>query len=282
MKSKPKVIVILGQTAAGKSAYAVKLAKKVGGEVISADSRQVYKGLNLGTGKITKKEMHGVPHHLLDVANPKRQFSVSEYKILGEKAIKEILKRGHTPIVCGGTGFYIEALIDGIIYPEVQPNKKLRVMLDKKSIETLFKLLKKIDPLRAKTIDQKNKVRLVRAVEIAKALGKVPKLKKEIKYDTEFIGLSVSEKELKKRIHKRVIERLKKVMLNEARSLHKNGLTYKWMNELGFEYRSMSHHLQGKITKEEMISQLEKATWQYAKRQKTWFKRDTRIRWIKN
>ena len=282
MKSKPKVIVILGQTAAGKSAYAVKLAKKVGGEVISADSRQVYKGLNLGTGKITKKEMHGVPHHLLDVANPKRQFSVSEYKILGEKAIKEILKRGHTPIVCGGTGFYIEALIDGIIYPEVQPNKKLRVMLDKKSIETLFKLLKKIDPLRAKTIDQKNKVRLVRAVEIAKALGKVPKLKKEIKYDTEFIGLSVSEKELKKRIHKRVIERLKKGMLNEARSLHKNGLTYKWMNELGFEYRSMSHHLQGKITKEEMISQLEKATWQYAKRQKTWFKRDTRIRWIKN
>src|SRR3972149_9041812 len=123
---KKRILVIVGPTATGKSEVAVFLAKKFDGEVISADSRQVYKGLDIGTGKITKREMSGVPHHLLDVANPKRVFTVSEYKKLGEKALQNIWWRGKLPIICGGTGFYIQALVDGIILPEVPPNKKLR------------------------------------------------------------------------------------------------------------------------------------------------------------
>ena len=139
--NKSKLIVILGQTSTGKSDFAVEIAKKVGGEIISADSRQVYKGMDLGTGKITKKEMQGVPHHLLDVANPKKVFSVSDYKLLADKKIKEILKRGKVPILCGGTGFYIDAVVNGTILPEVAPNAKLRAMLAKKSVVELFKML---------------------------------------------------------------------------------------------------------------------------------------------
>ena len=177
-----KVIVILGQTATGKSALAVKIAKKINGEIISADSRQIYKGLDIGTGKITKKEMRGVPHHLLDVANPKKKFSVAEYQKLANSAIAEIITKGKTPIICGGTGFYIDAITKGIIFPEVPPNAKLRKTLEKKSTEQLFDMLKNFDKSRARNIkekkEQNNKVRLIRAIEIAKALGKVPKIKK--------------------------------------------------------------------------------------------------------
>ena len=130
---KQKIIIILGPTATGKSDLAVRLAKKFGGEVISADSRQVYKGLDIGTGKITKKEMAGVPHHLLDVAHPKKVFTVSDYKKLAERACKKIWDGGKIPILCGGTGFYIQAVADNIVLPEVPPNKKLRAQLEKKT-----------------------------------------------------------------------------------------------------------------------------------------------------
>src|SRR3989344_8669425 len=180
-----KVVVILGPTATGKSALAVKLAKKLarhkwggfnGAEIISADSRQIYKGLDIGTGKITEKEMAGVPHHLLDVVTPKRRFTVVEYQTLAREKIAEIFSRGHLPIICGGTGFYISALVDGTVLPDVPPNPKLRAHLKKETSETLFNMLLKLDPRRAKTIDPKNSRRLIRAIEIVKALGKVPPL----------------------------------------------------------------------------------------------------------
>ena len=174
---KPKIIVVLGQTVTGKSDLAVKVAKKINGEIISADSRQVYKGLDIGTGKITQKEMKGVPHHLLDVANPKRRFTVAQYQKLTISAIAEIVRRDKTPIICGGTGFYIDAITKGVVFPEVPPNLKLRKQLNTKSAIALFEVLKKLDPVRAKNIDPKNKVRLIRAIEIAKSLGKVPKIK---------------------------------------------------------------------------------------------------------
>ena len=169
-----KVLVILGPTAIGKSALAVKLAKRFDGEVISADSRQVYKGLDIGTGKITKKEMGGIPHHLLDVADPKKQFSVSDFVREANHALAMIYHSGRVPIIVGGTGFYIDALTGDVSLPEVPPDKLLRAKLNKLSNEELFEILKKKDPERAETIDRHNKVRLVRALEIIEALGKVP------------------------------------------------------------------------------------------------------------
>jgi tRNA dimethylallyltransferase len=165
----PKILVILGQTAVGKSNLAVRLAKKFNGEIISADSRQVYKGLDIGTGKITKKEMGDVPHFLLDVVSPKRKFSVSQYKKLADKAIKHILGKHKTPIIVGGTGFYIQAIVDNLVLPEVKPDLKLRKKLEKKSTEELVKILKKLDSERAREIDTKNPRRLIRAIEIARA-----------------------------------------------------------------------------------------------------------------
>lgn len=278
---KPKVIVVCGPTATGKSDYAVKLAKKIDGEIISADSRQVYKDLNIGTGKITKREMSGVAHYLLDVASPKRQFSVARYKKLGEHAIRDILKRGKTPIICGGTGFYIDTLL-GLELPEVKPNLALRKELSDVSLQKLFEKLKKIDPDRAKTIDKKNKVRLIRALEIAHSLGKVPKIKKQKLYGVEWIGLSFQSEALKKRIHDRLLKRIKLGMIREAQKLHTEGLSFRRMEALGLEYKYLAYYLQKKLTKQQMIAQLETAIWHYAKRQMTWFKRNKEIKWIKN
>ncbi len=279
---KPKLIVILGQTATGKSDLAVQIAKKFKGEVISADSRQVYKGLDLGSGKITKKEMRGVPHHLLDVANPKKVFNVSDYKKLADKAIADIYKRGKIPILCGGTGFYIDSVVNGSTLPEVPPNLKLRKELTPKSAVAIFGVLQKLDPERAKSIDRNNPVRLIRAIEIAMALGKVPSLDTEATppYETLFIGLEMPEEKLKERTQKRIIDRLKKGMLREAKTLHQNRLSWKRMQELGLEYRHMALHLQNKVDKKQMIEDLYADTWQYAKRQKTWFKRNKNINWL--
>lgn len=271
---KPKIIVIAGPTASGKSDLAVKIAKERNGEIISADSRQVYKGLDIGTGKITKKEMCGVPHHLLDVANPKKVFSVADFKKLGQKAINDILSRGKLPIIVGGTGFYIDTLVYDLEFPAVPANKDLREKLSKKTPEQLFKQLQKLDPERAEEIDAKNKVRLVRAIEIVKAIGKIPKVKKSNKYDIEWIKIDWPDEVLKERIHTRLLKRIRQGMIKEAEKLHASGLSYKRMNELGLEYRYLALFLQNKITREEMITQLETKIWQYVKRQRLWFGRD--------
>jgi len=278
---KSKIIVILGQTATGKSDLAVKIAKKVNGEVISADSRQVYKGLNLGTGKITKKEMHGIPHYLLDVASAKNKFTVVNYKKLTDKKIKEIITRGKVPIICGGTGFYIDAVVKNIIFPEVLPNEKLRKILNKKTTEELFKMLKKLDTRRAKNIDPKNRVRLIRAIEIAKKLGRVPKTKHQKPiYQFLKIGLYMPLNLLKEKINKRLLSRIKSGMIKEIQNLHKKGLSWKRMEELGLEYRYVALYLQNKITKQEMLEKLNSEIFKYAKRQMTYFKRDPEIKWF--
>ena len=156
IKKKPKIIVVLGPTASGKSDLAVEIAKKTSGEIISADSRQVYKGMDIGTGKITKKEKMGVPHYLLDIASPKRRrpFTAADYQSLAKKAVKEILAKGKTPVICGGTGFYIDSLIYDYQFPKVPPDKKLRIKLEKESAAGLFKKLERLDPQRARNIDR--------------------------------------------------------------------------------------------------------------------------------
>lgn len=271
---------MLGPTASGKSDLAVALAKHLNGEVVSADSRQVYKGLDIGSGKITKKEMKGVPHHLLDVADPKKVFTVDDFRIQATKAIDDILTRGKMPILCGGTGFYIQSIVDGITVPDVPANKTLREKLKKLSIEALLTKLKKLDPARAKTVDTKNKVRLVRAIEIAEALGKVPKLKPNPKYTCLQFGIHFSDEKTRERIELRLKKRIKTGMIQEAERLHKKGLSWKRMEELGLEYRHLALYLQKKISKQEMMAQLNIAIRQYAKRQMVWFKRDERIIWI--
>lgn len=278
---KPKVIVILGPTASGKSDLAVALAKKYNGEVISADSRQVYKGLDIGTGKITEKEMRGIPHHLLDIVNPNRIFTVNTYTKKGRRIIKDILKRKKVPIICGGTGLYIDSLLGTISWPEVKPNIKLRKELEKKSAKELYEILTTLDSKRAASIDAKNPVRLIRAIEIATALGSVPEQTKvESPYNILFIGLKPIESKLKKKIHTRLLKRMKVGMMNEIRELQKHGLTWKRMESLGLEYRYGSRHLRGIIPIELMLAQLEKEIWNYSKRQMTWFKRNDLIHWF--
>lgn len=278
--NKPKILVIVGQTASGKSALAVKLARKFNGEVISADSRQVYKGLDIGTGKITEKEMKGVSHHLLDIVSPKKTFTVADFKKQAQKKIKDITKKKRLPIVCGGTGFYIDSLVYNMEYPEVPPNPKLRKELGEKSTEELYTLLKEKDIKRAEMIDSQNPVRLIRALEIVEALGKVPLIKQDSLYDVFFIGIERSDDDLKNRINKRIRSRLTHGMIQEAETLHREGLSWKRMRELGLEYRFLADYCEKIINKKELVEKLEQAIWQYAKRQKTWFKKNKDIVWI--
>ncbi len=277
-----KIIVIVGPTASGKSALAVKLARRFNGEVISADSRQVYRGLNIGTGKITKRAMRGVPHHLLDVASPSRQYSAGQFKRDATKALRYIVANNKLPIICGGTGFYIDAVLGNISVPEVPPNTKLRKQLGRKTAPQLFTLLKKLDPRRARTIDPHNPVRLIRAIEIAKALGKVPTNNKQpATYNTLKIGLRLPDSELKQKIHVRLFARIREGVVAEARRLHRQGLSWKRMEALGLEYRYLAFYLQGKVTKEEMLKKLETKIWHYAKRQMHWWKKDPHITWYR-
>jgi tRNA dimethylallyltransferase len=280
-ESKPKILVVLGPTATGKSDLAVELALAFNGEVISADSRQVYKGLNLGTGKVTKKEMKGVPHYMLDIANPKNKYTVSKFQIKAKKAIKDILSRGRLPIICGGTGFYIQSIVDDILFPDAPVNVELRKKLHTKTSLALFKQLTKLDPERAKQIHPNNKIKLIRAIEIAKELGFTPPLEKKSIYDALQIGLDVSDKILKEKIHARILSRMKKGMIKEAQKLHAEGLSYKRMRELGLEYKFLSDLLEEKIDKKKFVELLDIAIFQYVKRQRAWFKRDERIKWFK-
>ncbi len=281
---KKKLIVILGLTASGKTDLSIKLAKKFNGEIVSADSRQVYKGMNIGSGKVTKKEMEGIPHYLLDVVSPKRKFTVVQYKNLALKAIEKTQKKNNLPILTGGTAFYIQAVVDGIDIPEVKPDWKLRKELEKKHTQELFKMLKKLDPRRAKTIEGKNKRRLIRALEIViKTKKPVPLLKKkQPQFEVLILGIKKSPKELKERIKKRLLKRLKQGMIAEVKGLKKSGVSWKRLEEFGLEYRYIALYLQNKITKKEMMDRIQKESEHFAKRQMTWFKRDKRIKWVKD
>ena len=281
---KTKVVAIVGATATGKSDYAVEYALAHNGEVISADSRQVYIGLDIGTGKITEKEMRGVKHHLIDIIDPKERLSVEGFKKLAQEAIADITSRGKLPVLCGGTGFYIDAVVKNITYPDVPHDMKLQKELLKKEPAELFDILLKLDPTYAEGLnnsERNNPHRLVRSIEIAQALGKVPSVAKaESPYDVTWIGLTFPDQVLKDRINLRLKKRIDAGMIEEAEGLHKKGLSWKRMEALGLEYRYLARHLQGKISKEEMITLLEQKIWQYARRQKAWFKRNTEIEWV--
>jgi len=272
-----KLLVIVGPTSSGKSDLAVDLALRFNGEIVSADSRQIYKKMNIGTGKITKQEMKGIKHYCLDIANPKKRFSVAQYNKKANKSIKKILKKKKLPILCGGTGFYIDSIIKGNSIPKVKPDWKLRNQLEQLTTEQLFNKLKKLDINRSQNIDKNNRRRLIRAIEIVKKTKQpVPKITQSKKYDVLQIG--IIKDNLKQKIHDRLLQRLDQGMINEIKNLN---LSYKRLEELGLEYRYIAYYLQNKLTYEQMIEQLEKEIINYSKRQMTWFKRDESIHWIR-
>jgi len=277
---KPKIMVIVGPTASGKTSLSIKLAKQHNGEVISADSRQVYRGLNLGTGKVTAEEMEGVPHHLLDIVDPKEIYTAADFVRDGRATITDILSRGKLPIIVGGTFFYTDALLGRIVTPEVPPNPTLRAELEKLSAEQLFSKLEAVDPVRADEIDRHNPRRLVRALEIADALGSVPQLPAEELYDAQILGIHIDQETLHKNIHNRLLARLDAGMIDEVKALHERGLSYERMEDLGLEYRYIARHLKGEVSYEDMVTTLETKIRQFAKRQMTWLKRDKSIEWI--
>jgi tRNA dimethylallyltransferase len=235
--------------------------------------------------------MCGVPHHLLDVASPKKNFTADQYIKLARRKIEDTASRDKLPIIVGGTGFYIDALIGRIVLPNVPPNAALRAKLEKKSAAQLFAVLKKRDPRRAKTIEPHHKRRLIRALEIIDALGKVPYISglRNHYFKTLWIGIAPPMKELEKKITIRLFARLRgalnnksRGMIAEAKRLHRAGLSYKRMEELGLEYRSLARLLQDKITRQQMIEELNRAIRKYAKRQIAYWKRNKDIQWFKN
>jgi len=291
VKKKQKIIVIVGPTASGKSALAVELAQKFDGEIISADSRQVYRGLNIGTGKVTKTEMRGVPHHLLDVASPKRAFTAYDFALMARNICSNILQNDKIPIIAGGTGFYIDVLLGRTSLPDVPPDKRLRARLEKKTAAQLLAQLKRLSPKRAKALvkknEQNNKRRLIRAIEIAGSKSKAKFLDlpmmdlRSPSFEVLWVGVTPGPEKLRKRIHARLIARMRRGMVAEARQLHEKGLSWKRMEELGLEYRYLARYLRGYTSKNEMVEQIEAKIWQYSRRQMTYWKRNKNIQWFK-
>ncbi len=283
---KPSILIVVGPTAAGKSELAVKLAKKFNGEVISADSRQIYRGLDIGSGKIEGQWQNkiflykNIPHYLIDEANPRVQYSVARFQKNARKAIADILSRGKLPIICGGTAHWVDAVVFEQSLPDVKPNTQLRTKLTKLTPAQLFTKLKKLDPARAKTIDAKNPRRLIRALEIIMTTGQaVPKVTTKSPYNPIWIGVNPGIKKLETNIQKRLQARLKQGMIKEVSNLHKQGLSWKKLESLGLEYKFCALYLQQKLSKTDMELLLYRAIRQYAKRQLTWWKRNEAIQW---
>lgn len=282
---KQKIVIVVGPTASGKSALGVELSRALRGEIVSADSRQVYRGLDIGTGKITKREMRGVAHHLLDVASPRRAFSAASFAQKAHCAIADIAKRGMVPIVVGGTGFYIDVLAGRISPADVAPDPRLRQRLAAKTAAQLYMLLKQKDPLRAQKMDtpseRNNKARLIRALEVAANRRHTPKKQSEAApYEAVWIGIMPSLVAVDQKIERRLAARLKQGMIAEAKRLHAGGLSYKRMEELGLEYRFLARLLRGDSSREEFEQQLSSAIRRYARKQIGYWKRNADIAWF--
>lgn len=271
MKEKPRLLLVAGPTASGKSSYAVERALKEGGEVISVDSRQVYRTLDIGTEKMTAEEMRSVPHHLIDILDPKESYSAGDFVVDARRLIEDIQSRGKLPILAGGTHFYFDALLYGI--PEETPiDKELRSALEECSDEELFSEIKDKDPRRADELDPKNRRRLVRALEIIKRFGKVPERQKETSYDIEWVMLLPDREELRDKIVTRLKQALQKGLVEEVRSVREY-VSDARLNELGLEYRIVGEYLRGERSEESLLPALSAKLFQYARRQEAWLRK---------
>lgn len=314
---RPKIIVIGGPTASGKSALAIALARRFDGEIISADSRQVYRGLDIGSGKVSRDRSkkyevrmsksesanspfairtsyfsNGVRHWMLDVASPMRQYSVAQWKAAAQRAVRDIIRRGKVPVICGGTGFWIDSLVYDISLPPVKPDAKLRAKLSKLAPPELYVRLKKLDPVRAATIDRYNPRRLVRALEIIMTTGRpVPQVRStndewRSPYAVLYLGITRPMPELKRRIAKRLDARLKGGMVSEVKRLHASGVSWKRLESFGLEYRHVARYLRSKYGSTTSTFGIRTSSFQamrsallgdiirYSKRQMTWWRKN--------
>jgi len=279
----PKIAVIVGPTASGKSALAVKLAKKVGGEIVSADSRLLYEGMDIGTAKPTKKEMAGVPHHLIDVVSPSKTLTLADYKRRAIRAIRAILKRGRVPIVVGGTGLYVRAIVENLEIPEVPPDPKYRSFLEGKGKAWVLKRLKKLDPDYAARIGP-NPRYATRALEVIRATGKpfgAQQGKGEPLFDALVVGIDPGKQELDRRIGRRVDAMIGAGLVDEAKRLARR---YAWSlpSMSGIGYHELKPHLEGTASLAEAVERIKTDTRRYAKRQMTWWRRINKVEWFKD
>ena len=278
---KIKVIAVVGPTASGKSAYGVELAKEIDGEIISADSRIVYKGFDIGAAKPTKDEMQGIPHYLIDIVEPTFDYSAGLYKKQATEIIKDISGRGKVPIVVGGTGLYIDILLKGFDLPDIIPDKELRKNLEKFSTEKLYAKLKEIDLKSAESIDSNDKKKIIRALEIIYLTGKTleqARGKSQSEYEIQWIGKNFERDVLYKKINNRVDKMLEMGLVEETKGLlSKYGRAYNIINTIG--YKEINAYLDGALTLDESVELLKKNTRNYAKRQLTWFRKNPEIKW---
>lgn len=276
LKFKPKIIIVAGTTASGKSSWAINLAKnelKGKAEIISADSRQIYQGLEYYSGAVLPSEEQGIKHHLISFLGINEKFSVFDFQIKAEKLVQEIFTRGNTPIIAGGSSFYLETIIYKTLLPEVKPNEKLRLKLAEKNTAELFQILKQKDFQRAENIDKKNKRRLIRALEIVEKLGKVPEIKKEYieKYIFEVYYLDLKKEILDQKIAENFKNRLP-FLLKEAEIL-RSKISAQQFKQLGLAFKFIFNFWDKKITKDKFIKLGIKEEQKYAKRQKTYLKK---------
>lgn len=289
MEKKPKVIVICGPTASGKTSLSIELAKQINGEVISADSMQIYKDMDIGTAKVTKEEMQGIKHYMIDIVSPEQRYSVASFKQGAEQAIEEILKKGKTPIIAGGTGLYVNSLIYNIKYIDIKIDEEYRNILEQRvkeeGIEKLYKEALKIDKKAMETISINDKKRILRVLEMYHQTGKnKTQLEKESrldkpKYDYKIFGINWQRQALYERINKRADIMINQGLIKEVENILKKYKKFPTAMQ-GLGYKEVVEYLENKTTKQEMIEKLKMEIRRYAKRQITWFKKIENIKWL--
>ena len=286
--NKAKVVVICGPTASGKTALSVELAKQIDGEIVSADSMQIYKDMNIGTAKPTKEEMQGIEHHLIDYILPDERYSVADFKKDAKTAIRNIIKKGKTPIVVGGTGLYVDSLIYEIEYPEIEFDEEYRKQLEdevqKEGLEKLYEKAVSIDKEAMKKISQNDKKRILRVLEIFHATGKTKtqqekESRKEPEFDYCVYAINWEREELYNRINKRVDIMIKNGLIEEVKQILNKYKKFPTAMQ-GLGYKEVVEYLEDKITKEEMIEKIKQETRRYAKRQLTWFRKNKQTVWL--
>lgn len=287
MKKKDKVIAVVGPTASGKSELALQLAEELNGEIISADSRQIYKEFDIATAKPAREEMRGIPHHMLDIVEPTQEFTVADFADGAHKCIEKIIKRGKVPIIAGGTGLYFRTLLQDFDLPRVEPDKELRAELEnfvrENGVEALYNMLLELDPASAQKIHPNNSVKIIRALEVTKILG-MPMSQaqgiKEAPYEVEWIGLNTQNRQnLYDRINQRVDKMCEKGLVEEAKNLfQKYGALKIMMETIG--YKELYPYFQDEIALEEALDNIRQNSRRYAKRQLTWFRANPDIHWF--
>ncbi len=287
--SKPKVIVICGPTASGKTKLSIELAKKIEAEIVSADSMQIYKDMNIGTAKPTIEEMQGIKHYMIGNISPQERFSVASYKIDAEQAIEEILLKGKTPIVVGGTGLYIDSLIYDISFADIKIDEQYRKELEKISneqgLDKLYKMAVEIDAQAMEKISKNDKKRIIRVLEIYKQTNKtktehdILSRQKEVKYDYKVFAINIPRDILYNRINERVDSMINSGLIDEVKNLLKKYNNFPTAMQ-GLGYKEVKKYLEGELTRQEMIDKLKLETRRYAKRQLTWFRKNNRTIWL--